>query len=297
MAGFGVNATFLSVLDHQNEFADVTTTAGANQFTHQFMASAAKPLEHEAEDIQPLVAEVIDVVVRKEALFSFGEGEGYGSKEHVEFIVKLKKGDSLKICSKRYSDLHQFHQTLSEQNLIDRSKAPVYPDKQVVREGWYKFDHTDTSSDFVRARKEALNTYLMKLFETNPLLYHEPYVIAFFGLEEFELAAALAISAAMGTPGGGATGAMPAPPVRKTQEQMYREVTQGTRRVEGVAFAGYNTTPAPYSRGGGGGGAYGAPLSAAPGSGRPPPAAAGASAHGLYDGAAPAPSPAALYDV
>jgi hypothetical protein len=36
---------------------------------------------------------------------------------------------------------------------------------QVVREGWYKFDHTDTSSDFVRARKEALNTYLMKLFE------------------------------------------------------------------------------------------------------------------------------------
>ena len=31
---------------------------------------------------------------------------------------------------------------------------------------------------------------------------------------------------------------MPAPPVRKTQEQMYREVTQGTRRVEGVAFAG-----------------------------------------------------------
>jgi hypothetical protein len=51
----------------------------------------------------------------------------------VEFIVKLKKGDSLKICSKRYSDLHQFHQTLSEQNLIDRSKAPVYPDKQVGR--------------------------------------------------------------------------------------------------------------------------------------------------------------------
>ena len=48
------------------------------------------------------------------------------AQEHVEYILKLKKGDNLKILSKRYSDLHQFHQTLSEQNIIDRSSAPDF---------------------------------------------------------------------------------------------------------------------------------------------------------------------------
>ena len=33
----------------------------------------------------------------------------------MEYILKLKKGENLKILSKRYSDLHQFHQTLAEQ--------------------------------------------------------------------------------------------------------------------------------------------------------------------------------------
>ena len=223
--------------------------------------------------MQPLVAEVIDAVVRKEEGFM-----GIGEKEHVEYIVKLKKGENLKILSKRFSDLHTFHQTLNEQNVIDRATAPVFPDKQVMREGWYKFDHTDTNSDFVRARKEALNTYLFKLFEAFPLLYHEPYVIAFFSLEEFELAAALAISAAASSPGGRA----PMPP-RKTQEEMYNEVTQGTRRIEGVQRAPWNQpppvprpAPAPAPA------AYGA----TPGYGAPPrhPLAAGnAAAHGLFN--------------
>ena len=159
--------------------------------------------------MQALIAEVIDAVVRKEEGFM-----GIGEKEHVEYIVKLKKGENLKILSKRFSDLHTFHQTLNEQNVIDRATAPVFPDKQVMREGWYKFDHTDTNSDFVRARKEALNTYLFKLFEAFPLLYHEPYVIAFFSLE-FELAAALAISAAASSP---AAAAMP----RKTRRRCTR---------------------------------------------------------------------------
>ena len=42
----------------------------------------------------------------------------------------------------------------------------------------------------------SLDTYLKRLFEENPTLYHEPCVIAFFGIEDFELKAAEEVSAA-----------------------------------------------------------------------------------------------------
>ena len=54
--------------------------------------------------MQPLVAEVIDAVVRKEEGFM-----GIGEKEHVEYIVKLKKGENLKILSKLVESLVENH--------------------------------------------------------------------------------------------------------------------------------------------------------------------------------------------
>lgn len=141
-----------------------------------------------------MAIEIIDAVVRKETLLAVGDG--IGTKEHVEYVIKITRGLQLKTLGKRYSELQSFHQLLLEHRLIDRVSAPPFPEKQTFRDGWYKFDHTDTNSEFVRSRKIALDQYLKRLFDANPTLYHEPCAIAFFGIEEFELKAAEEVSAA-----------------------------------------------------------------------------------------------------
>lgn len=187
-----VGGLFFDVMSHSHRFADVTTDDGAKAFNEHFLI---KPVpEHEAELHTPVLIEIIDAVVRKETLLNVGEG--IGTKEHVEYIIKLNRGMLLKTLGKRYSELQAFHQLLLEHRLIDRVKAPPFPEKHTFRDGWYKFDHTDTSSDFVRTRKIALDQYLKRLFEANPTLYHEPCAIAFFGIEEFELKAAEEVSKA-----------------------------------------------------------------------------------------------------
>lgn len=193
MAGYDpgeMNSLFCDVMKHSGKFSDVTSDEGAANFNQMFFA---KPLpEAEAEQATPLSIEVIDSVVRKES----GVIAGIGDKVHVEYIIAIKRGLLLKTLGKRYSELHEFHNLLVEHKLIDKIKAPPFPEKQSFRDGWYKFDSTDTSSDFVRARRASLDRYLQRLFDEFPTLYHEPCVIAFFGIEEFEFQAAQEVSAA-----------------------------------------------------------------------------------------------------
>mmetsp|Transcript_23438 Transcript_23438/g.30432 ORF Transcript_23438/g.30432 Transcript_23438/m.30432 type:complete len:226 (+) Transcript_23438:69-746(+) len=186
---------YFEVMSHSQKFADVTTDDGAARFNQEFLitTSTVTDPEEKAERETPVTVEIIDAVVRKETLLAVGDG--IGTKEHVEYIIKLTRGQLLKTVGKRYSELQAFHNLLIEHRLIDRLTAPPFPEKQTFRDGWYKFDHTDTNSDFVRSRKVALDAYLKKLFEANPTLYHEPCAIAFFGIEEFELKAAEEVSA------------------------------------------------------------------------------------------------------
>lgn len=188
-----IGGLYFDVMSHQNSFADVTTDDGAAAFLHSFLIKP--PPAEEAENAVPVVVEVIDALVRKETLIAVGDG--YGTKEHVEYIIKLQRGLQLKTLGKRYSELQQFHAMLLEHEIVNRVQAPPFPEKQTFRDGWYKFDQTDCSSDFVRARKVGLDQYLKRLFEINPTLYHEPCAIAFFGIEEFELRAAFEVSATL----------------------------------------------------------------------------------------------------
>ena len=73
---------------------------------------------------------------------------------HVEYVIAIKRGALLKTLGKRYSELHEFHNLLVEHDLVDRVRAPPFPEKQSFRDGWYKFDSTDVQSDFVRARAD-----------------------------------------------------------------------------------------------------------------------------------------------
>ncbi|KAJ1461041.1 Phox homologous domain-containing protein [Pelagophyceae sp. CCMP2097] len=185
----GVGGLFFDVMSHSHKFGDVTTDFGAAAFNRDFLA---KPLpEHAAELRVPLTIEVIDVVKRKETIM-----EGFGSKEHIEYIIKIARGQQLKTIGKRYSELATFHQLLAQHQLIDRVRAPPFPEKQTFRDGWYTFNNNDVGSDFIRARKSALDQYLKRLFAVNPALYHEPCVVAFFSIEDFESAAAKEVSEA-----------------------------------------------------------------------------------------------------
>ncbi|KAH8088666.1 hypothetical protein JL720_6616 [Aureococcus anophagefferens] len=143
MAGYDpgeMNSLFCDVMKHSGKFSDVTSDEGAANFNQMFFA---KPLpEAEAEQATPLSIEVIDSVVRKES----GVIAGIGDKVHVEYIIAIKRGLLLKTLGKRYSELHEFHNLLVEHKLIDKIKAPPFPEKQSFRDGWYKFDSTDTSS-------------------------------------------------------------------------------------------------------------------------------------------------------
>jgi len=193
MAGYEpseMNSLFCDVMKFDNKFKDVTSDEGAARFNSTFFASPVP--EAEAEAATPITIEVIEAVVRKETGFV----AGIGDKVHVEYIIAIKRGLLLKTLGKRYSELHEFHLLLIEHRLIDRIKAPPFPEKQSFRDGWYKFDANDVTSDFVRARKTSLDVYLRRLFEEFPTLYHEPCVIAFFGIEEFEFQAAQEVSAA-----------------------------------------------------------------------------------------------------
>ena len=91
---------------------------------------------------------MIEAVARNEPGFIAGVGD----KVHVEYVIAIKRGALLKTLGKRYSELAEFHNLLVEHDLVDRIKAPAFPEKQSFRDGWYKFDSTDVQSDFVRAR-------------------------------------------------------------------------------------------------------------------------------------------------
>lgn len=184
-----VGGLFFEVMSHSHRFADVTSDDGAKAFNEGLKVKSSNPVEEEEEEMTKTEIEIIDAVVRKESMLT-------GTKEHVEYIIKLTRGLQLKTLGKRYSELQAFHQLLLEHRLIDRIRAPPFPEKQTFRDGWYKFDHTDTGSDFVRTRKISLDQYLKRLFESNPTLYHEPCAIAFFGIEDFELRAAQEVSKA-----------------------------------------------------------------------------------------------------
>ena len=185
---------FFDVMSHAQAFADVTTDEGAARFNTELLAAATPEVEEQVEKATPVEIEIIDAVVRKETLLEVGAG--IGTKEHVEYIIKLSRGLLLKTLGKRYSELQSFHQLLLEHKLIHKLTCPPFPEKQTFRDGWYKFDSTDTNSNFIRSRKVSLDIYLKRLFEDNATLYHEPCVIAFFGIEEFELKAAEEVSAA-----------------------------------------------------------------------------------------------------
>jgi len=193
MAGYEpseMNTLFCDVMKFDNKFKDVTSDEGAARFNSTFFAC---PLpEAAAEAATPISIEVIEAVARKESGFV----AGIGDKIHVEYVIAIRRGLLLKTLGKRYSELHEFHLLLVEHRLIDRVKAPAFPEKQSFRDGWYKFDANDTASEFVRGRKTSLDGYLRRLFEEFPTLYHEPCVIAFFGIEEFEFQAAQEVSAA-----------------------------------------------------------------------------------------------------
>lgn len=121
---------FCDVMSHSGKFADVTSDEGAANFNREFFAA---PLpETEVEAATPLSIEVIDSVVRKETGFIAGVGD----KIHVEYIIAIRRGLLLKTLGKRYSELHEFHLLLLEHNLVDKIKAPPFPEKQSFRDGW-----------------------------------------------------------------------------------------------------------------------------------------------------------------
>ena len=55
---------------------------------------------------------------------------------HVEYVIALKRGSQLKTLGKRYSELHDFHDLLLEHGLVDKLKAPPFPEKQTFRDSW-----------------------------------------------------------------------------------------------------------------------------------------------------------------
>ena len=185
-----VGGLFFDVMSHSNAFGDVTTDAGAAAFNKDFLA---KPLPEHAAELDPafffsfsrlsnvadsirlevpLTIEVIDTVKRKESSFDV-----FGSKEHIEYIIKLARGSQLKTVGKRYSELTQFHLLLVEHQLVDRIREQTtlfmmpnrraalpretdLPRRLVQVSRLYdlilvRFDNTDLSSDFIRARKIA----------------------------------------------------------------------------------------------------------------------------------------------
>ena len=126
-----MNSLFCDVMKHSGRFQDVTTDEGARNFNQTFLA-APLPAEEAAEAATPISIEVIDSVVRKESGFIAGVGD----KTHVEYIIAIKRGLLLKTLGKRYSELHEFHNLLVEHKLIDKIKAPPFPEKQSFRDGW-----------------------------------------------------------------------------------------------------------------------------------------------------------------
>jgi len=85
------------------------------------------------EKATPVTIEIIDAVVRKETLLAVGDG--IGTKEHVEYVIKLSRGLMLKTLGKRYSELQQLHAMLLEHQLIDKINCPPFPEKQTFRDG------------------------------------------------------------------------------------------------------------------------------------------------------------------
>mmetsp|Transcript_16958 Transcript_16958/g.49417 ORF Transcript_16958/g.49417 Transcript_16958/m.49417 type:complete len:251 (-) Transcript_16958:533-1285(-) len=179
---------YASVMDHARRFKPVTNTTGAFAFNQAFDATEETGSEQHATP--PVKAQVIDAVQRSNQDWS-----GMVEKQHIEYVLKLAISDSkIKIIGKRYSELHEFHLQLQERRLIDPTKSPPFPDKSIVHGNWWKFQDKDPKSEFVQQRKDALNAYLTKLFDKNPGLGFEPFVMIFFELEELSVEAALAAS-------------------------------------------------------------------------------------------------------
>jgi len=190
MSGFGGGGgpdLFQSVMTHSNKFSHVTSTEGAFAFNQAFEDPM---LEAEATAPPTLKVEIIDAVQRADQDWS-----GLMQQKHIEYVIKLFiSANKMKIVGKRFSELYEFHQLLTEKRLLDPS-SPAFPDKNVLNQNWFKMDEKDVNSEFVKQRKESLHMYLGKLFEVNTGLAFDPIVMSFFDLEELGMEAALETSA------------------------------------------------------------------------------------------------------
>lgn len=171
---------FSSVINHQAEFQHVTTTQGSYSFNQNFEAP-------EFEDTlapKRLRAEIIDVVQRRDAKVAQFKNIKMMEQSWIEYVIKLSvNSNEMKIVNKRYSELGQFHQMLVDRKTMDL-RGVTFPDKAVFHENWWKGQDKDPESPFVLQRKEALNTYLRKLFDLCPELVNAPVVMDFFELDE-----------------------------------------------------------------------------------------------------------------
>ena len=68
--------------------------------------------------------------------------------------------------------------------IVDPTKVPPFPDKNNLHQNWWKGTDKDPKSEFVQQRKLALDKWLNVLFEVYPELPYQPFVTAFFELEE-----------------------------------------------------------------------------------------------------------------
>lgn len=213
---------YASVMDHARKFQHVTTPQGAFGFNQAFEAAQ----EEKADGSTPpkISVEIIDAVQRTNPDWS-----GMMEQQFVEYVIKLAiSDDKIKIVGKRYSELGDFHTQLVERRVVPEKRMPPFPDKGIAHQNWWKFNEKDPDSEFVQQRKAALNAYLMKLFDQNPGLGYEPFVMLFFELEDLSMEAAIAASMKS------AQNSRPMPPVadgsQASQQQAPQQAPQPSQR-------------------------------------------------------------------
>lgn len=198
---------FTSVMEHAAKYSKVTTMQGAFAFNQAF----DDPVLMEEKTRPPQVqVEIIDAVQSEEK-----DWAGVRTY-HIEYLLKMSiegNDSKIKIVGKRFSELSDLHRLLTERKKIDPLKAPTFPDKNNLHQNWWKLQDKDPSSDFVKQRRAALETYFIKLFEAHPGLPFDPLVhesalpasaqiltantfqvMTFFQLEELSMEAAIAQS-------------------------------------------------------------------------------------------------------